>query len=731
MKSGALCGTTLAGIVWALGVFGLAESSQVDNDARLNPSGLSSEQGSVNIDPQGAIAHWRQVAVRKQTTSACPQVNGWKVESVPSRDGSLCAFDFAQHGFSGNDPAGGELLRHLGLDRICLYTAQGNTIPTFRTNGQLPAGLVAAAPDRMALSPAAEPEDSLGNLALESWKILSAHFSEQAGRMPSAGRTPSTDELLRGSGPARTRLVFLDTHPTGEGLPSAFGVAEAGRSFHGYTMAHLANQLVCGGDAEGCAVEIATRLAMPYRRFDPFHPPSGDSAPDSRGGRIGLVGDLAGAIVCEVFSFRRDTRPERPKHLVLNLSLGWDGELFGDLEARYSSDLELSVWWVYQALEYARRSGVLVIAAAGNERGGPERPTSPLFPAVWELRRPRRSGLLPLPWKSSLVYAVGGVDWQGLPIANSRTGGKPRRSAYADHAVAGTEAGGTASPTWIYTGSSVATAVTSSIAAAIWYLRPELWPHQVMKLLDRSSESLTTRADFYSSWIDWFRPPRLCRLSLCRAIAHATAREADRLVCPEWRREPPRLSPPDEAVLLDFVHVTTIPAPPCASEGRLLSESPGRSSDPCPADRFGDIASQRWVFPQPENNPCMGCSLTPGGTKFRGGVRGPLYTLQMELNPKWIEENDALPEEDRFQIAAAELEIQCYDTAREAAPRKYGLPDSDLRDFAGDGGARFNFEWAEREPLWGCTARLNFKLVNENGEEASVINPVIIAEQTP
>src|SRR6185503_4331980 len=104
-----------------------------------------------------------------------------------------------------------------------------------------------------------------------------------------------------------------------------------------------------------------------------------------QGGDVGTVSDLGSAIFAEVLHWRH---AGSPGHLILNLSLGWDGELFNDLDVSSVSKLRPDVLYVYQALRFAARNGVLVIAAAGNQKGGQQQSNWPLLPAAWEMRYP-------------------------------------------------------------------------------------------------------------------------------------------------------------------------------------------------------------------------------------------------------------------------------------------------------------------------------------------------------
>lgn len=697
MRSRVFVVAVLAALAWNL-----------DGQAEDGPESLLAPPTSQNIQAQRAVVPWRQVAWRARGTQQCPAVDGWSVEGLlpqglpqlPAKWPRAKSSPWARW-------------RRLGLDRVCLYTwsEPGKSVPAFAPNGQLPAGLVKAGPERLALAGATLPADSFGPLALRDWITLRDHFLEQA------GRTAETQRWLRETGRPKTRLVFLDSEPTGEGLPAAPGATDPGRSFHGYTLAHLAHQLLCGSDEASCAIETATHLTLPYRDYDALRAPASFLG---RGGNLGLLSDLAAALVTQTWKWLLDARPERPRHLVINLSLGWDGELFGDLAARRLEELDTDVFAVHQALAFARASGVLVVAAAGNERGGPEKPTSPLFPAVWELRRPER---WVCPWEKKLVWAVGGIDWQGLPLANARSGGKPRRSAYGDHAVVGTALPGTdlaESPTLILTGSSVATAVTSAMAAALWQQRPELAPEQVMELLDRSAETLRARADFYRG--SWLRrrseAPELRRLSLCRALALARGRGE---VCPAWRPEPPLLLRPSIPPHLAFTErVPYVPTPPCPATRLMTLERDRGPADACPAERFGEIASQRFLFPQPPNNPCMGCSLIPGEKGLRGASGGPSYVLQLELGPSFRELEREAP------IEAATLDIERFDGDRLVTRMTYEIPLDALAASADEGRGSFQLELADGDSLWGCRARLNLRVRRADDAITSLVSPVLV-----
>src|SRR4051812_17247819 len=421
------------------------------------------------------------------------------------------------------------LLRQVGLDRFCAYTAKPGQPPEFPTQPP-PAGLAAPAKGRIALVPAGEPD-------LDPASILARHFLDQASGMASGA--PAIPESLQ----KPVRLVFIDTQADFEGVPQSV----SGTSKRGYSLVHLADQLVCGG-VSPCGIELATRLALPHENRNL---PSATTA-SGQGGNLGLVEELAAAIVREVWSWRQSGSKQ---NLILNLSVGWDDELLGELDQPRGSQLRPDTQLVYNALQFARRSGALVIAAAGNLRGGEQPSSSPLLPAAWELSNPFYSLFA---FSRKPVYAVGGVDWQGLPLPNARHGGLPRRVAFGDHAVAQTR--GSAAQTAMYTGSSVSTAVVSSIAAVVWQLRPELRPAQGMRLIGRSGNELPSRADYYAwkdLWLisDLVPAPHLRRLSVCQAITRAC--RGGRCYAPECLPWDPEHG---AAQLAAFVHSTSTAA---------------------------------------------------------------------------------------------------------------------------------------------------------------------------
>jgi len=302
------------------------------------------------------------------------------------------------------------------------------------------------------------------------------------------------------------RLAFLDTQPTYEGISE-----KSGNSPHGYVLANIARKLICISESEGpCAAQITTQLALPIINFN-AKDPSLNERDLVHGGYLGMQSDLAAAIRNEVDSWWEDRqRGGAQRHLVLNLSLAWDGKLFGGLNEKQIADMRAGTQAVYQALQYATSFDVLVLAAAGNQKRDPCESYGPLLPGAWESQAPQEESCgKPRVWP--LLYAVGGLQADSLPLGNARVGGMPRCAAYGESIL--------------YTGSSVATAVASSIAAVVWDSFPHLHYYEVMDILYRSGDGLKqpTLASFWSEAGSSVTstPPPVHKLSLCKAFREA------------------------------------------------------------------------------------------------------------------------------------------------------------------------------------------------------------------
>ncbi len=491
-----------------------------------------------------ACADWRWIGISRPDVQ-CPAVSGWTVRPMFPQ---LAPPDAACERPDAKVPEP-KVLRE--LNRFCVYErASANDRKPFPTAASM--GLVRIDQDCAALSVSARPDLAASVKASTLMASIQGQpmkeFFAQAGKP----RTPLKIDNWLG-----VRLTFLDTAPTHEGVPERLGT-----SAHGFILSHIARELVCTSDpVEHCAVQIATRLALPIERFD------AESRKRTRinlqeGGTIGTQGDLAEAIRNEVDAWRSRKGQE---HLVLNLSIAWDGRLFGGLDEAQIAEMRAGTQAVYRALEYAAGYDVLVLAAAGNQKHAPCEGTGPLLPAAWE----RGGGETCERSARPLIYAVGGIDSGGNPLLNARPGGMPQRAAFGEV------------KDWKYSGSSISTAVASATAALVWDSFPKLDARGVMEILDRSGEFLTYPPDFwFGSAVPPVAPfPQARRLSLCATLREACDRH---------------------------------PGAPCPLQADCERWSPG-PSNPL---RFGAEvpglgSCQPWLTAQPEDDPCLACIKPP------------------------------------------------------------------------------------------------------------------------
>jgi len=514
------------------------------------------QQPAGRPDTAKACADWRWIGITSRPGVQCPQVQGWTVTPLFSQVAPPANACDPKKGVG--DGPGPDVIRE--LSRFCVYETadkwKGHPFPP-----AVSADLVRFDQDCAGLALSLDAD-----LKANKWKDSKEDFGDV---LAQAGKPK---ELHIDSSPS-VRLAFLDTQRTDGVVPTV-----QGHSRHGYTLAHLAHYLVCE-EGDRCAAQITTRLALPIMYFN------GKSRhltwiDKDRGGYLGLQSHLAQAIRDEVDSWWNEERHAR--HLVLNLSTAWDGKLFDGLDQEQISDMRAGTQAVYDALQYAAGYDVLVLAAAGNQKRQPCESYGPLLPAAWEVwkeRAPqgescgeRRKEPPPL------LYAVGGVQANNSPLANARRGGMPQRAAYGE--------------TEIFSGSSVATAVASSIAAVVWNTYPDLTSSEVMQSLDEGGQELKSlAADFWSSPALASPAPKVRKLSLCTALAKAEkicqARRLSHCLNPTGEHEAEQKAECDRLQALAKPSVEVAPA------------TPG--------------SCQPWLWPQPEEDPFP---LGPPGKQY-------------------------------------------------------------------------------------------------------------------
>lgn len=470
----------------------------------------------------------------------------------------------------------------------------------------------------------AEVTAPLGNsvtLPQAGWTFLAYFFSRQL---------DVANWFLPGlpGGAQRTRVAVID----GAQFSDYAGYPSTSRAGHAEGMGSVIRNTAClSGPTPGLTgetpcnnelVEVVSYLALPrlYQR--------GELVYDYvDGGYFGSQLEVAAAIAQAVGEWLEPPDGAARPHLILNLSLGWDA----DWSAMRPEEMRLGARMAYEAVRTAACHGALVIAAAGNL--GDAAHTGPMFPAAWEgLTKscPAGSPVAPAGVYDPLVHAVGGVDRADAFLAISRPEGIPRLVAPADHVAVRAmnrqdlPEGAPEPGTEVHTGTSVAAASVSAIAATLWSLRPELQSWEVMDHIYRSAIDLGTPARFGAG-----EPQSVRRVSHCRAVRLACEDELG--LCP-----PHTLTEEEAQYWFDLLHVNPdyLVVPTCldrpAGESDVLdvatlmalvdpdgdAQAPGEPLQACPesgcpgtTDLPLDVTIEPFAHPQPGATNCPFCAL--------------------------------------------------------------------------------------------------------------------------
>jgi Subtilase family len=450
---------------------------------------------------------------------------------------------------------------------------------------------------------------------------FAAQFWERTGRLAYT----STE------GVGRTRLSILDTAPTATNWMSD---PTGGLDRHGAALAGLARDLACatsfGADGQkgpewgSCPVQIATRLALGLARRPSAA--STDRRADQRlewsdgGGNVSTLSRLAAALHAEVRSWK-EASPDGPNHLVINLSLGWLGTRGGNamtIGGREAPD-DAGARAVYEAIVEARCAGAIVVAASGNLVGGDLTNEGPLLPAAWgnhQIGDACVGKASSTEGSEPLLWAVGGLGANDGDLANSQPGANPPLLAPADHYV---DVDAPAGERLTYTGTSVAAAVVSASAAALWSADPKATGAQVMANLHTQGKAPANVA--VSSAFNKTGKAAV-RVDACAAAQAAAATlSCSRATAPT---ELPThlesfLAQKDinNQPLVPDVTISAIgtpqPAPGCATEV-VYPEPPAASKSlACPEATLGTANQSPWVQPQPNQPGCPFCLVTSFG----------------------------------------------------------------------------------------------------------------------
>ncbi|HEX4953749.1 MAG TPA: S8 family serine peptidase [Thermoanaerobaculia bacterium] len=683
-------------------------------------------------DPPAPCAGARWIGLKPAQEATCPDNQGWKGRSL-----------FAT--VLASMPRGlRKQAERLGLDDFCVYEPPGadpltgnparsaELSTTLAHSAQPPAALVQKLRQLKQDCPVLAGAGGTG--VPGDWPQLQAHFFDQAGRV-----------ALPPSASPQVWLTFVDTQPTQESPPTRESPpGHPVRSMHGFTLAHLADRLLCEPRSlTPCPVRIRTRLAMPMTGPSSVESSSEDAiihAEAHGGGLYGRLGDLSLAVVEELLLWHRERQPGG--RLVLNLSLGWEADSFdiGGDEARVR-EMSGPAQAVYWSLQLARHCGALVMAASGNRRAGSNGACQPpLLPAAWEVKPPAIGSPLSdwfrkcfTRWQRVPVRAGGAVQSEGVPLPNARPCSLPPRVAYGDHVVVATRTG---DPTAVLTGTSAGAAVISASAAAVWSLRPELSANQVTDLLYRSGDRLGFVANLYQGGgPESTRPaPQVRRISVCRALDQAIEERpagrgtAPELGCRSWSPQP-------------FPVLARTPSPGAATAVLVGSDDDLGYCSSCSGLKPLPTGLEPLARPQPEEDPCTTCNLTGGGPPpsplFLASLGSPETTrllITIGLKPGW---RPAGWGEPCPVLEKLELEVERFDAGDATLVidrRTFQVPDipPNICDPVFHRRIAVELDWPS---LDRTTARLRFHLLRpgpEGTEERiQVESPVLVQQVGP
>lgn len=487
--------------------------------------------------------------------------------------------------FSGTLPVETELARY------CLYDWAGGGSPDPML---MPGGTGWSEPDCQGVVPYGHPHED------DAAPILDPSFHTQLQAM---AQLPMTIPA-----PVPTRVLIVDS-AIDRGLPDP----STGFLEHGRVMGLIARELGCPDPNGPCLVAVSNQLALPLIREN------GVVVRDEmHGGKFGMISDTARAIYD---GFRLLDGPGADR-ILINLSVGWPPELGGWFPADNWQSLPAPVRSVYSVLNWVSCRGGAIVAATGNNPGGPTT-LGAAYPAMWETkpapnaaRCATLASTVPGPSTSTyrpLLYGSTGVDPRDALLTTTRNGGVAQIVAPAAHTAL--EDNGLYTGT--YAGSSLAAANTSAIAAVVWaYLGASASPHDVMDLVTDSGVALSFPPDFCLS--GQVCRPEVRRLSLCRAVQAACFQTGNcagpAVLCPA--------SPAGRdarPVGFDF----STPAPIHSSDGRALLST----TAPSPTESKTTVYDSPGTHPFPPDPLCPVCIVKLNGTLVLGISNPENYDL--------------------------------------------------------------------------------------------------------
>jgi cysteine-rich repeat protein len=415
------------------------------------------------------------------------------------------------------------------LDRYCLVRATVGVSPLDPVDNTIVSALNDFAIDR----PVVGPQSLAFNPSVMS--TLNGPMAEAY--QTNTGVVVNLDGMISAAGgtPANVRVSLLDTTPsdwvnglTTAGLP---GVRDELTSGHGHGIEAIVRAAVCNGGGT-CAREVETELALPGNRNA-----AGQITRDSvRGGALGTQSDVALAIDRSLRRYLNDSSGASPSvdHLIMSMSFGWDGSLWGELlatQANKSGAINVAndivnetqvpgpVRSVLASMMTASCQGVMMVAATGNNTEH-TCDVGPLLPAAWEqISRPngnecKISGFVSqsntfgkyqfddsdfgLESTEPLVYAVGALDYDFSELNMQRKEAMPRLAGLG---FRGVDKDVNGDWTDVQSGTSIGTATVAAAMANAWSTDGGRTAAQVVEAvyggaLDVLDEGIPLQADF-------------------------------------------------------------------------------------------------------------------------------------------------------------------------------------------------------------------------------------------
>jgi hypothetical protein len=511
--------------------------------------------------------------------AVCPQV-----ADNPRRPGRWVVAPIA--------PAG--MPRTQGLKRYCLFTWQDappydQPVPV----EELPdAPFIRLERDCQVTAPASTEVD----LPLAVASELTHAFDRQLG-LARLGDHP---------GPlSPVRVAVIDTAADLQGQAPGDDLPDISDNGHADAVGTLIYRIGCFFDpvSSPCQALIRSELALGRRPVGPEFPNSIEWLADL-GGDFGSQAETARAMYDAVVHWLDD---DAEQHLIINLSLGWDAVYGGHRKG----DMRLPARLAYDVARFATCQDALLIAAAGN-RSDLTTVEGPMSPAAWE-RKPAACRVADA--YDPMVHAVAGVDGADRILQSARRKGIPRLLAPAAHVVTPLVPDFVADPlpARVHTGSSMAAAAVSGIAALVWSVRPDLQRHEVMDIIYASGEPIGGRARF---GLRGDRQPRV-RVSACHAVELACAPGCqlapERVPVCEPRRPRRGDARPRWAELVDVLEAFW-------SQGAGLPLQPEPPAAP-PGPVSVPVSLEPWATPQPGIITCPTCGIS--SNRLVGKVYSP------------------------------------------------------------------------------------------------------------